>query len=73
MTIGTVFLTQRELEARWKLSGRTLERWRAEDHGPPWVIIGGSIRYLFSEIEEFEARNSQPKHLSGDGQDGGTI
>ena len=22
------YLTQRDLEARWKLSGRTLERWR---------------------------------------------
>jgi len=50
------FLTQRDLEERWKLSGRTLERWRAERYGPAWFYIGGSIRYRFDDVLAFEER-----------------
>lgn len=57
MTEDRVYLTQRELAERWRLSGRTLERWRAEPYGPAWVNIGGSIRYPMRDIEEFEQRN----------------
>lgn len=57
MSEERVYLTQRELAARWRLSGRTLERWRAEPYGPAWVNIGGSIRYPMRDIEEFEQRN----------------
>lgn len=48
-------LTQRELAARWKVSGRTLERWRAEHYGPAWISIGGSIRYRMSDVLAWEA------------------
>ena len=60
MNQGDVFLPQRALETRWQLSGRTLERWRAEGYGPPWCILGGSVRYRLSDIEAFEA---QHRHL----------
>ena len=60
------FMTQRELQARWNLSGRTLERWRAEDYGPPWYVIGGSIRYHFEDVEAFEARNRKGTQSQGD-------
>lgn len=54
-------LTQRELAARWKLSGRTLERWRAEPYGPAWISIGGSIRYRMTDVLAWEAgHRSQP-------------
>lgn len=55
--VSGTFLTQRDLEERWKLSGRTLERWRAEDYGPAWFYIGGSIRYRFEDVLTFEARH----------------
>ncbi|MCU4654493.1 helix-turn-helix domain-containing protein [Roseibacterium sp. SDUM158016] len=51
------FLTQRDLEERWKLSGRTLERWRAEHFGPAWFYMGGSVRYRFSDVLAFEERH----------------
>lgn len=55
MTEATpVYLRQRDLEARWSLSGRTLERWRAENCGPPWYVIGNSIRYRLADVEAFE-------------------
>ncbi|MCA8882131.1 MAG: hypothetical protein KDA73_19735 [Rhodobacteraceae bacterium] len=65
------YLTQRDLEARWKLCGRTLERWRKERYGPPWAVLGGAIRYLESDIETFEAgqrrgtRCAQPGEKEG--------
>lgn len=56
MTSAETYLSQRDLEERWKLSGRTLERWRAERYGPAWVILGGSIRYRLADVESFETR-----------------
>lgn len=56
MTLVEQYLTQRALELRWKISGRTLERWRAEDYGPAWYVLGGSIRYRLDDIEGFEMR-----------------
>lgn len=55
------FVTQRELAERWKVSGRTLERWRAERYGPAWVCIGGSIRYTMRDVLAWEAgHRTQP-------------
>ncbi len=51
------FLTQAELAARWRLSGRTLERWRTEAYGPPWIVLGGSVRYPVRDILAYEARH----------------
>ena len=51
------YLTQRQLADRWRISPRTLERWRAAGYGPPWIVLGGSIRYRLGDIETFEARH----------------
>ncbi|PWR02380.1 hypothetical protein DKT77_12650 [Meridianimarinicoccus roseus] len=51
---GDCVLTQRELAARWRVSPRTLERWRAEGYGPAWLTIGGSIRYRLADVLTFE-------------------
>jgi hypothetical protein len=39
------FLTQRELAARWRISARTLERWRWLNTGPTYTRIGGKVLY----------------------------
>lgn len=51
-----IWLTTAELADRWKLTERTLERWRAERCGPSWHVLGGSIRYALAEVEAFETR-----------------
>lgn len=50
------FLNQTDLARRWKISPRSLERkrWLGED--PPFVKIGGAVRYRLDDIEEYEAR-----------------
>ena len=53
------FLRERELADRWKTSVRTLQRWRASGLGPGYVLIGGAIRYRFSDVIDFERRMSR--------------
>jgi hypothetical protein len=50
-------LTQFELAERWRLSGRTLEKWRQTGRGPRWLRVGGRVLYPADEVERFEAAN----------------
>lgn len=47
-------LTQHDLAVRWQLSPRTLERWRRENYGPRWLILGGSVRYRIEDVLAYE-------------------
>jgi hypothetical protein len=47
-------LDQTELARRWRMSARTLERWRWLKIGPPYLKIGGRIVYSVDDIEAFE-------------------
>ena len=40
---------------RWNKSIRTLQRWRAESYGPPYLKIGGTIHYRMRDVLAFEA------------------
>jgi hypothetical protein len=47
-------INQIELAKRWKLSPRTLERWRWLGQGPQYLKIGGRVVYRVVDIEEYE-------------------
>ena len=47
-------LNQIELARRWKLSPRTLERWRWLGQGPRFMKLGGRVAYRLEDIEAFE-------------------
>lgn len=47
-------LTQSELAERWRLSPRTLERWRQTGFGPRFIKLGSRCLYPLEEIERFE-------------------
>jgi hypothetical protein len=49
-----LFLSTKELARRWKLSTRTLERWRGLCLGPDFMKIGGRIRYTAETIQQYE-------------------
>lgn len=55
MTDSAASLTTRELAQRWRISARTLERWRAARTGPAWITIGCSIRYRMMDVLAWEA------------------
>jgi hypothetical protein len=48
-------LSQSELATRWRMSMRTLERWRWLGEGPCFIKLGGRVVYRLADIEAFEA------------------
>ncbi len=48
------FLSEVDLAVRWAMSSKTLTRWRGQRRGPPYVKLGGAVRYAMSDILEFE-------------------
>jgi hypothetical protein len=48
---------QEQLARRWNISPRTLERWRWQRKGPPYLRIGGRVVYRLDDVEAFEAKN----------------
>ncbi|MEF2253029.1 MerR family transcriptional regulator [Ralstonia solanacearum] len=54
-----VALVESELAARWRLSVKTLRRWRQDQLGPVFCKFGARVTYLISDIEAFERRVSR--------------
>jgi hypothetical protein len=52
-------LDQHDLAARWRMSVRTLERWRTHRQGPAFLKLGGRIVYALSDVEAFEHAQRQ--------------
>ena len=48
-------LLEHELARRWRLSVRTLQRWRRAGSGPIFLRLGRRIAYRLSDVEGFEA------------------
>jgi len=62
--MSEVCVNQKELAARWKISHRTLERWRWAQEGPRYLKIGGRVVYRLSDVEAFERQvQSVPDEL----------
>lgn len=51
------WLTTAELAKRWRLTPRTLERWRAECFGPVWHEFRGRVLYPLDDVLAYEARH----------------
>ena len=47
-------MNQLELAVRWRISHRTLERWRWTGEGPKFLKVGGRVVYRLADIEEYE-------------------
>ena len=48
---------QVELARRWRISPRSLERWRWQKVGPRYVKIGGRVVYRIEDVLAYEAAN----------------
>lgn len=49
-----ICINQIELAGRWRISHRTLERWRWTGEGPRFLKVGGRVVYRLSDIEDYE-------------------
>lgn len=47
---------QVDLARRWRVSPRTLERWRCVGQGPSYLKIGGRVVYRIEDVEAYESR-----------------
>ena len=63
-------LNERELAARWKLTARTLQQWRAKGIGPRYIRLGErSIFYRLADVEAYELANVAGNPLPPKGWD----
>ncbi len=57
----SALVTPAELARRWRITTRTLERWRVAETGPVWLLLNGTVRYRSEDVLAFErARTRQP-------------
>lgn len=54
LTDTTTVMTEMELAQRWKVSVKTLQRWRSEGRGPRYMKISKQVSYPLSEVLQFE-------------------
>jgi predicted DNA-binding transcriptional regulator AlpA len=59
------YLTEREVAEMGFASVRTLQAWRLQEKGPPYLHVERSVRYRLSDIEKWlDAQTVQPKPSS---------
>lgn len=51
--------TENELALRWNISPKTLQRWRCEGVGPPYIKLSKAVRYPVDDIVAYEQANRQ--------------
>lgn len=54
--MATRHLTPIDLAARWNVSHRTIERWRATGGGPRFLRLCGRVAYRLEDIEAYETQ-----------------
>jgi len=52
-------MTERQVAARWKISLKTLRRWRLDDEGPVWHQLFHHVRHHEADILAFERQGAQ--------------
>ena len=56
LPIGLVlYLRESELALRWRMSERTLQRWRQAGKVPRYLRLGGRVFYPIADVLAFEA------------------
>lgn len=62
-------MTERQVAFRWKISLKTLRRWRLDGEGPVWHKLFQHVRYHEADILEFERQSAQHwMAILGDGE-----
>lgn len=57
------YYTEKCVARKWKLSPKTLQRWRVSAKGPEYIKLGGRVRYSESSIKKFEDKSSPEQKL----------
>lgn len=46
-------LTEKDVARSLKISHRTLQVWRRRKKGPPFISVGGAVRYLVEDLQNW--------------------
>jgi hypothetical protein len=49
-----IYLTERDVAERWRLSPKTLQNWRVAGRGPRFWKFGQAVRYRLDDVIAFE-------------------
>ncbi|MDP2025714.1 helix-turn-helix domain-containing protein [Sulfuriferula sp.] len=52
-------MTEQQVAARWKVSLKTMRRWRQDKVGPAWYKLFHSVRYHEADVFDFEQQSAQ--------------
>lgn len=52
--MSDLYLTQKELAHRWRVSPRTLERWRSKRTGPSFTKLCTKVVYALDDVLQYE-------------------
>ena len=47
------------LAEKWSVSKRSLQKWRVEGRGPPFLKIGECVRYSPTDIADYEGKRKR--------------
>ena len=64
--MSLTLLHQAELARRWRVSPRTLERWRWTNQGPAYLKLGGSVAYRLEDVLAYEAAQRRTTKAQAD-------
>lgn len=56
---GRCHVREDELALRWRISLRTLQRWRRQGRAPAHLLIGHRVLYRWADVDAFERRHLQ--------------
>ncbi len=59
--------TERQVALRWRISLKTLRRWRLDNQGPIWHKLFHHVRYHEADIIEFERQPDKNGEQRGAG------
>ncbi len=52
------YLSEKELSIRWRISPRSLQRWRSKGKGPAYTKMEYPVRYPLDGVETYETTHT---------------
>src|SRR6516165_8005941 len=59
LRIGRQLVSTKELAGIWGVPESTLRYWRSAETGPPYVKLGGRIKYDLADVERYVRANKR--------------
>ena len=61
----TLCLSEVDLATRWGISPKTLQRWRTNKSGPPYLKLSKRVKYLIEDVVAYEQQQKKMPQLIG--------